>query len=124
MAKRSNSNQKQQNKSDLLVPPFDDRLKRVVEGDSTNTPGADSAPNFVLARLRVPVKPNMEENLDQPEGGGTNCSCNSVCACVPVKTCACYPVCTCDTITIETVSPPPPPPCSSKPIVWWMPCGW
>jgi len=59
-----------------------------------------SGATFTLAKLRAFQKPPMEEELVEPPGasGGT-CSCNTVCACVPVQSCSCNSVCTCDTVT-------------------------
>lgn len=115
---KNDRNQKQRSKSDALAPPFDDRLRYVAEDGSKDVSEGNAAPRFVLARLHVMVKPKMEETLDQPEGGSTNCSCNSVCACVPVISCACNQVCTCNTITVTKV----PTPCGCY-IITFSPCG-
>jgi len=98
------------------------RSNRAEDGRA-NVSEVDTAPRFVLARLHVMVKPNMEETLDQPEGGGANCSCNSVCACVPVISCACDQVCACNTITVTMVEPDNGGGGGGS-TVWFMPCGW
>ncbi len=115
---------------DASSPPFDDRLKAVSEVAQRDATGEETEPKFILARLQALEKPKMDEALVQPEGGSADCSCNSVCACVPVKTCACDSVCVCNAVRADEISCVDgcghtcSRGCSCNPIVWYMPCGW
>lgn len=101
MNKPPASNDHQEHPTSVGQLPIDDRLKPVPEPgskqDGTLAKGAGLGA-FVLLRLDALEKPKLEESLIEPNGG-SGCSCNSVCACVPVNTCACNEVCPCDTVT-------------------------
>jgi hypothetical protein len=73
----------------------DDSLKLAT--DSESPAPLDEGGAFTLVRLDAFQKPPMEEALIEPDGTGA-CSCNTVCACVPVQNCSCNTVCTCDTV--------------------------
>lgn len=73
----------------------DDSLKLAT--DSERPAPLDEGGAFTLVRLDAFQKPPLEEALIEPDGTGA-CSCNTVCACVPVQSCSCNTVCTCDTV--------------------------
>jgi hypothetical protein len=81
----------------------------------------DTTPkSFVLSRLDALEKPPLKEELIEPGAEGADgCTCNAVCACVPVDTCACFSVCQCnsvDSCLVDTVIP-----CSCKCQPIWIP---
>ena len=77
------------------LPP-DDRV-REVEETAFDAAGLSTA-GFVLLKLDGYLKPPLAEELSNPLDD-RGCSCNSVCACVPVQTCACDSVCSCNTVS-------------------------
>ncbi len=88
-------------KAQPAVPQVDDRLRKVPEAAGrkvvAGAAGKAGMGAFVLTRIDALEKPRLEEELIEP-GGGSPCSCNTVCPCVPDQTCVCNLVCTCDTV--------------------------
>lgn len=77
---------------DKPIPP-DDRIPSNPPQDAPPAP----EPTFTLVKVKTIQKPPLEEELVEP-AGGSGCSCNAVCQCVPVQQCGCDSVCTCDTV--------------------------
>ncbi len=47
---------------------------------------------YAVTNLRAYVKPDLDEELTKPGGGGATCGTEVVCTCVPVETCVCNTV--------------------------------
>jgi len=81
--------------SEAKRPAIDDRPSAVSESsDSSSTPVRST---FVMTKIDALEKPRLAEELIEPDGGSA-CSCNTVCPCVPDEICVCNTVCTCDTV--------------------------
>jgi hypothetical protein len=80
---------------DKPIPP-NDQIPPIGPQGAPRAP----EPSFTLIKMKAIQKPALEEELVDPPGGGSSppCSCNAVCACVPVQQCSCDNVCPCNLV--------------------------